>query len=70
MGQIDSIKVYALVEAAASSTYVLSAQGFVFYANNRYSVRQKQCSKVSNEKSLVFLTVNLFKILHASSYGI
>ena len=34
------------------------------------SVRQKQCSKFSNEKSLVFLTVNLVEILHASTYGI
>ena len=35
-----------------------------------YSVRQKQCSKFSNEESLVILTVNLYEILHASSYGI
>ena len=34
------------------------------------SVRQKQCSKFSNEKSLVFLTVNLDEILHASTYDI
>ena len=36
----------------------------------RYRVRQKQCSKFSNEKSLVFLTVNLVEILHVSSYDI
>ena len=35
-----------------------------------YRVRQKQCSKCLNEKSLVFLTVNLFEILDASTYDI
>ena len=37
---------------------------------NVHSVRQKQCSKFSNEKSLVFLMVNLVEILQASTYGI
>ena len=35
-----------------------------------YRVHQKQCSKFSNEKSLVFLTVNLLEILHARTYDI
>ena len=35
-----------------------------------YRVHQKQSSKFSNEKSLVFLTVNLVEILHVSTYGI
>ena len=38
---------------------------FIFYM---YRVHQKQCSKFSNEKSLVFLTVNLNEILQASTY--
>ena len=33
-----------------------------------YSLAQKHCTKFSNEKSLVFLTVNLHEILHASTY--
>ena len=37
---------------------------------NMYSVRQKQCSKFSNEKSLVFFTVNLVENLHVSTYDI
>ena len=35
-----------------------------------YSLPQKHCTKFSNEKSMFFLTVNLFEILHASTYGI
>ena len=35
-----------------------------------YSLAQKHCTKFSNEKSLVFLTVNLYEILHASTYTI
>ena len=32
-----------------------------------YSLAQKHCTKFSNEKSLVFLTVDLYEILHAST---
>ena len=35
-----------------------------------YSVTGKQCPQALIEKSLVFLTVNLYEILHASTYGI
>ena len=35
-----------------------------------YSLAQKHCTKFSNEKSMVFLTVNLYEILPASTYGI
>ena len=35
-----------------------------------YSLAQKHCTKFSNEKSMVFLTVNLIEILHTSAYGI
>ena len=35
-----------------------------------YSLAQKHCTKFSNEKSMDFLTVNLYEILHASTYGI
>ena len=35
-----------------------------------YSLAQKHCIKFSNEKSLVFLTVNLHEILHESTYTI
>ena len=35
-----------------------------------YSLTQKQCSKFSIEKSLVFFLVNLLEILHASTYDI
>ena len=40
------------------------------YAVHLYSLAQKHCTKFSNEKSLVFLTVNLYEILPASTYGI
>ena len=33
----------------------------------KYSLAQKHCTKFSNEKSLVFLTVDLYEILHAST---
>ena len=35
-----------------------------------YSVTGKQCPQALIEKSLVFLTANLYEILHASTYGI
>ena len=35
-----------------------------------YSVTGKQCPQALIEKSLVFLTVNLHEILHASTYDI
>ena len=35
-----------------------------------YSLAQKHCTKFSNEKSMFFLTVNLYEILHASTYAI
>ena len=35
-----------------------------------YRVRQKECSKFSNEKSLVFSVVNLLENLHVSTYTI
>ena len=35
-----------------------------------YSLAQKHCTKFSNEKSMVFLTVKLYEILLASTYGI
>ena len=34
-----------------------------------YSVTGKQCPQALNEKSLVFLTVNIFENLHASTYN-
>ena len=35
-----------------------------------YSVQQKQCTTTLVEKSMVFAEVNLFEILHASTYTI
>ena len=35
-----------------------------------YSLTQKHCTEFSNEKSMVFSVVNIFKILPASSYVI
>ena len=35
-----------------------------------YSLAQKECFKFSNEKFLVFFVVNIFEILHASTYGL
>ena len=35
-----------------------------------YRVAQKECSKFSIEKSLVFFSVNVFENLHASTYDI
>ena len=35
-----------------------------------YSLAQKHCTKFSNEKSMVFFTVNLYEIWHATTYGI
>ena len=34
-----------------------------------YSLPQKHCTKFSNEKSMFFLTVNLFENWHASTYN-
>ena len=36
----------------------------------QYSMQQKECLTTLDEKSSVFLTVNLYKILHASTYDI
>ena len=38
--------------------------------NTMYSVTGKQCPQTIIKKSLVFLTVNLHEILHASTYSI
>ena len=35
-----------------------------------YSLQQKHCPTTLDEKSMDFLTVNLFENLHASNYGI
>ena len=58
-----------------NQTFVLGNMFFSLFlrissrVDKLYSLKQKECLTALDEKSSVFLTVNLIEILHVSTYG-